>query len=326
MLKRLLKFLTFIFLGVVALLVILGATWYHSDVSVKDLEPKYFTTESSYLRVGEDKIHVRESGSGSPLFLLHGSFASLHTWAGWQNELSKHFRTISLDFPGHGLTGPNASKRYTTSDYEKLVFEIADQLKLDSFYVAGNSMGGQVAWQMALHNPSRVKKLILVDAAGFWKLPGTSNQRQSRPFIFRLLQMDWIANTMVKITPKFLFRQNLRQVYGNPAKVKEEDVDRFYDLMMREGNREATMQRLRQRGPDLQDSIRFIQTSTLIIWGEKDAWIPVANAYRFKDAIEGAQLHILPQAGHVPMEEIADESVQPVLNFLQDKPGQQRPQ
>ncbi|MFM8912373.1 MAG: alpha/beta fold hydrolase [Flammeovirgaceae bacterium] len=326
MLKRLLKFIGFLVGGLLALVLVLATVWYQADVPVSELEPKYFTPESRYVMVGEEKVHVRDIGKGTPLFLLHGSFASLHTWAGWQTNLSQHFRTISIDLPGHGLTGPSATNRYTTNDYGQLVFDLADQLQIDTFHVAGNSMGGQVAWQMALRNPTRVKKMVLVDAAGFWQLPGTGDQKQSHPFIFKLLQTDWIANLLVKITPKFLFRQNLKQVYGNPTKVKKENVDRFFDLMMREGNRTATLQRLRQRGKDLQDSIAMIQSPTLILWGEKDAWIPVANAQRFHKAINSSQLHIFPQAGHVPMEEIPEESAQVALDFLQYKPREQRQQ
>jgi pimeloyl-ACP methyl ester carboxylesterase len=271
--------------------------------------------------VDGSNIHVRQQGKGTPIFLLHGSFASLHTWDAWEREMSKHYKTISLDFPGHGLTGPVASQKYSTDDYEQLVIRLADLLKIDTFFVAGNSMGGQVAWKMALHYPTRVKKLVLIDAAGYWKIsPDSSSKKQSRPFIFKLLQSDVIAKSMIKITPRFLFKMNLKQVYGDPTKVKEADVDRFYDLMLREGNRASTMQRLRQPGKDLQDSIQYVSTPTLIIWGEKDAWIPVSNAYRFKKDIKDAELKVFEGAGHVPMEEIPSETVAAALQFLQNKP------
>lgn len=321
MVKKITRFLGYSLGAILLIILALGIAWYQSDIPAEELEKKYFVQGSSYLPVGPDKIHVRQQGVGTPIFLLHGSFASLHTWQAWEKELSQHYRTISLDFPGHGLTGPSASVRYSTDDYEKLVFEIADQLNIDSFYVAGNSMGGLVAWKMALHSPARVKKLILVDAAGFWKISiDSASKKQSRPFIFKLLQNDLVANVAVKITPKFLFRYNLKQVYGDPAKVKEKDVDRFYDLMMRAGNRLATMQRLRQPGKNLQDSIRSIKVPTLILWGKKDAWIPVSNAYQFKDAILHSQLTIFDGAGHVPMEEIPEQTVKEALNFLQQKP------
>ncbi len=322
MIRRILKYLSYTLLVLIGLLVIVCLAWYRSDIEVSELEPTYFTPQSSYIQVNDAKLHVRQRGSGPAIFLLHGSFASLHTWNGWENELEKSFHTISVDFPGHGLTGPTASAKYSTDDYAQLIFKLADQLKIDSFYVAGNSMGGQVAGKMALHHPERVKKLILVDAAGYLRVDTTSKSaKQNRPFIFKLLQNDFAAKFLVKITPRFLFRWNLKQVYGNPDAVREEDVNRFYDLMMRSGNREATMQRLRQPGKDLQDSIRFITTPTLILWGEEDRWIPVANAYRFKKDIPYSHLIVWQGLGHVPMEEQPQTTVASILPFLNNKPG-----
>ena len=322
MIMRIIKFVAIATGSILALLMVLLLVWYRSDIPVEELEPTYFTPQSSYLIVNNSKVHVRQQGKGPAIFLLHGSFSSLHTWAEWESELSKNHKTISLDFPGHGLTGPNATNRYSTDDYESLVFGLADQLKIDTFYVAGNSMGGQVAWKMALHHPEKVKKLILIDAAGYWKITSDkTSKKQSRPFIFKLLQNDLVAKTMIKITPRFLFKWNLKQVYGNPEIVKEKDVDRFYDLMLREGNRAATMQRLRQPGKELQDSIKFIHTPTLIIWGAKDTWIPLENGYHFNSDIKGSELKIFAEAGHVPMEESPEETVKAALNFLQNKPG-----
>jgi pimeloyl-ACP methyl ester carboxylesterase len=321
MFKRIIKYGGIVILTILGVVVILVAFWYREDTPVNKLESNYLTLQSSYITVDSSKIHVRQQGKGTALFLLHGSFASLHTWEAWERELSKRYHTISLDFPGHGLTGPVASQKYSTDDYERLVIRLADHLQVDTFFVAGNSMGGQVAWKLALHYPARIKKLILIDAAGYWKISAdSSSKKQSRPFIFKLLQSDVIAKSMIKITPRFLFKMNLKQVYGDPTKVKEEDVDRFYDLMLREGNRASTMQRLRQPGKDLQDSIRYISAPTLIIWGEKDAWIPVSNAYRFKEDIKDAELKVFEGAGHVPMEEIPNETVSAALQFLQNKP------
>lgn len=321
MITRLSRFIGFAILFVLGIIVVLCASWYRQDIPVTKLESNYLTPQSSYVTVDSSKIHVRQQGKGTALFLLHGSFASLHTWDAWERELSKRYHTISLDFPGHGLTGPIASQKYSTDDYERIVIRLADQLQIDTFFVAGNSMGGQVAWKLALHHAARVKKLVLVDAAGYWKIStDSSSKKQSRPFIFKLLQSDMIAKIMIKITPRFFFKMNLKQVYGDATKVKEADVDRFYDLMLREGNRASTMQRLRQPGKDLQDSIRYISAPTLIIWGEKDAWIPVSNAYRFKEDIKDAELKVFEGAGHVPMEEISSETVSAVLQFLQNKP------
>ncbi|HRJ28464.1 MAG TPA: alpha/beta hydrolase [Cyclobacteriaceae bacterium] len=313
--KRSIYIVIVILLGIILLL----AFNYKADIPVEALEEKYFTPESAYLDVDDVKLHLRKRGEGPALFLIHGSFASLHTWQDWENELSKSFTTISMDLPGHGLTGPTKAEDYTTDYYAKLIFNLADELMIDTFYVAGNSMGGNVAWKMALHHPERVKKLILIDAAGFWKITSDSTTKPSkRPFIFKLLSNDAVGKAFTKITPYFLFNRNLQQVYGDKTKVKSETIDRYYELMLREGNREATLKRLRNSGSDLQDSIRFIKTPTLILWGAQDAWIPVEHAHRFHEAIKNSTLIIFNGAGHVPMEEIPDESVEAALSFLKE--------
>jgi pimeloyl-ACP methyl ester carboxylesterase len=282
------------------------------DIPVQKLEEKYFTPESKYVQVLDAKVHIRTRGSGSPILLLHGSFSSLHTWQDWEDELSKSYTTISLDFPGHGLTGPNETETYTTDYYTKLVLALADSLKLDTFYVAGNSMGGTVAWKLALRAPERVKKLVLIDAAGFWN----ANKNTKRPWIFNALQNPLFGAGFTHITPKFVFNLNMKQVYGNENLVRQEVTDRYYELMLREGNREATLKRISQDEPDQSNTIQQITAPTLILWGKKDRWIPVENAYLFHKAITGSTLVVLDEAGHVPMEEVPSESVEHVLTFL----------
>lgn len=318
MLKKFFRYLGFSLGGLVLLIIILLTAWYKSDIPVQELEGQYFTPESSYIVVGDARLHVRQRGKGPAVFLIHGSFASLHTWAAWEEEMSKTFKTISMDLPGHGLTGPVPSQRYSTDDYEQLVMHLADQLAIDTFYVAGNSMGGNVGWKMALHHPDRVKKIILVDAAGFGHLINDSENKNtgSTPLIFRMLQSDWVGRLMMKITPRFLVKINMQQVYGDPSKIKPGDVDRFYDLILREGNRKATLERIRHPGRDLQDSIRFIRVPTLILWGEKDHWIPVQHANHFNSLIQNSSLKIYPTAGHIPMEELPAETVAEAIAFF----------
>ncbi|MBX2945500.1 MAG: alpha/beta hydrolase [Cyclobacteriaceae bacterium] len=317
--KKLSKWLGYGILIVFVTIFLFLAFNYKADIPVEALEEKYFTPESAYLEIDDVKLHLRKRGEGPAIFLIHGSFASLHTWQGWENELSKSFTTISMDLPGHGLTGPTKAEDYTTDYYAKLIFNLADKLMIDTFYVAGNSMGGNVAWKMALHQPDRIKKLILVDAAGFWKITSDSTIKPTkRPFIFTLLSNDAVGKVSTKITPYFLFKSNLQHVYGDKTKAKSETIERYYELMLREGNREATLKRLRNSGRDLQDSIPFIKTPTLILWGKKDAWIPVEHAHRFHQAIEHSRLIIFDHAGHVPMEETPNQSVEAALSFLKE--------
>ena len=288
------------------------------DIAVQELEKEYFTPQSRYVQLHDAKVHIRIRGKGSYVFLLHGSLASLHTWQAWEDTLSTIFTTVSLDLPGHGLTGPNKSENYTIDNFERLVFELADSLKVDTFSLVGNSMGGQVAWQAALHKPDRVKNLILIDAAGFVTAAG-DQQNKDAPLIFKLLRSKHAAFTLEHITPRWMFSLNIKQVYANPDLITSQLIDRYYKLTLRQGNRHATWLRFQQlQKPDV-DSLNFISVPTLIIWGEEDKWINIQNAHQFKNAIRGSKLVIIPNAGHTPMEELPRESVIPVFEFLKPK-------
>ncbi|OOG74943.1 alpha/beta fold hydrolase [Algoriphagus sp. A40] len=294
---------------------------YRSDIPAEEIAAKYQTPESHFIEVNGINLHVRILGEGEPIILLHGSFSSLHTWDIWQRELSPYFMTISLDFPGHGLTGPDELQRYSVQDYSELVLSLAEKLNLRKFHLAGNSMGGAVALQLASARPDKVLTLNLVDASGAPRietrsLDSTQNQaRGSGAWIFKLIENPLISGIFLKCTPKFLFARNMKEVYADESKIQEKTTDRYYELMLREGNRQATLDRIKiPRNSEI--DFERLTMPTLILWGGKDSWIPLSNAYALEKAIPGSNLIVFDQAGHVPMEEIPTESVAEYLAFL----------
>ena len=311
-------------LGVLLLLVVLFlASLYRPDFSAEEVNAKYLTPESQFIEVGGIRVHVRIMGKGEPIFLLHGSFASLHTWEPWQQELSPYYQTISLDFPGHGLTGPDSLKRYSTKDYSQLVYELAQKLNLPKDHLAGNSMGGGVALQLASDHPDQVLSLNLIDAAGATaperKTADSTAQKKTSSggaWIFQVARHPLFSKLLLSCTPKFLFELNMKQVYGDDTKVTDEVTTRYYELLLREGNRRATLDRLSM--PRKGNSIQFerLTMPTLILWGALDTWIPLSQGQRLQQLIPGANLVVFDTAGHVPMEEIPTETVAEYLSFL----------
>ena len=316
-LKRTVKLLVGLVLSCIFLLLM----FYRGDIPAEEISEKYRTPESHFIEVNGMNVHVRFLGDGEPVFLLHGSFSSLHTWDIWQKELSPYFMTISVDFPGHGLTGPDSLKRYSIQDYSDLVLALAEKLNLEKFHLAGNSMGGAVAMQVASAQPERVLSLNLIDAAGAPRIePKNSDSTQTRSrgggaWVFKLIENPIFSKVLLKCTPRFLFAMNMKEVYGDESKIGLETTDRYFELMLREGNRQATLDRL---STPRNSSISFerLTMPTLILWGRKDSWIPVSQAYALEKAIPGSNLVIFDQAGHVPMEEIPTESVAEYLAFL----------
>ncbi|WP_057937945.1 alpha/beta fold hydrolase [Algoriphagus resistens] len=313
--KRTLKVLFVLALTLIFFMLLI----FRSDIPAAQIEEKYGTAQSHFIEVNGINVHVRIMGEGDPVFLLHGSFSSLHTWDIWQQELSPYFLTISLDFPGHGLTGPDELKRYSLTDYSQLVLLLAEKLNLDQFHLAGNSMGGSVAMQIASTRPDKVLSLSLIDAVSAIPSEELSfNSGEPKPneaWIFKFATTPIISSALMKCTPRFLFAMNLRQVYSDFDKITEEVIDRYYELMLREGNRQATLDRLRAPG-EMRIDYERLTMPTLIMWGEDDSWIPVAQAYSLEKAISGSKLIVFEAVGHVPMEEIATESVAKYLSFL----------
>jgi pimeloyl-ACP methyl ester carboxylesterase len=311
-------------LGFLLLLVVLFlSSLYRPDFSAEEVNAKYLTPESKFIEVGGIRVHVRIMGEGDPIFLLHGSFASLHTWEPWQQELSPYYQTISLDFPGHGLTGPDSLKRYSTKDYSQLVYDLAQRLNLPKYHLAGNSMGGGVALQLASDHPEQVLSLNLIDAAGATaperKSADSTAQKKTSSggaWIFQVARHPLFSKLLLSCTPKFLFELNMKQVYGDDAKVTDEVTTRYYELLLREGNRRATLDRLSM--PRKGNSIQFerLTMPTLILWGALDTWIPISQGQRLQQLIPGANLVVFDTAGHVPMEEIPTETVAEYLSFL----------
>lgn len=112
--------------------------------------------------------HLRDQGdpNGEPLVLLHGASLSLHSWEPWVELLERHFRVISLDLPGHGLTGATVEADYTIDGVVEFVDELLTQLGIRRFHLSGRSMGGRAAWIYTLLYPERIDRLILIDASG----------------------------------------------------------------------------------------------------------------------------------------------------------------
>jgi pimeloyl-ACP methyl ester carboxylesterase len=306
-------FLVVIVLLLAALAVVL-ALGYAPDRPVDSLLARWAPPPSAFIVVKGQRVHYRDEGPREdplPLVLIHGTSASLHTWEGWVGELKGRRRVISFDLPGFGLTGPNAAGDYRGATYARFVLDLMDELKVQRFVVAGNSLGGEVAWRTVLAAPERVDRLILVDAAGYAFEP------KSIPIGFRIARIPVLNRLGEILLPRALVEASVRKVYGDPSRVTPALVDRYYELTLREGNRPALGQRLRQMTPGA-DAARIaeLKLPTLILWGGRDQLIPPENSRRFLADIAGSRLVMFDDLGHVPHEEDPARSVAPVRQFL----------
>lgn len=284
------------------------------DRPLDELTARWAPPPSQFVEIDGMSVHLRDQGrrdDPEPILLLHGTSASLHTWEGWVKELARQRRVISLDLPGFGLTGPFPDGDYRVEHYTQFLLALLDHLRVNRVVLVGNSFGGQLAWRFALAHPERSARLVLVDAAGY------PRNAESVPIGFRLAGIPALAPLMGRLLPRSMIESSVRNVYGDPDKVDDGLVERYYQLTLRAGNRQALRQRFAQApSGELHERIGELELPTLIIWGGRDRLIPVSNAERFAADIEGSQLVLFEALGHVPQEEEPQRTVAVLISFL----------
>tara|TARA_B110000003_G_scaffold245068_1_gene254599 strand:+ start:676 stop:1596 length:921 start_codon:yes stop_codon:yes gene_type:complete len=301
-------YLKIFLINLIFIIFLLGLFAISPNKSFEELAPKYAAAPSEFMEVKGLKIHYRDQGQGYPIVLIHGTGASLHTWDAWTEELIKTYRVIRLDLPAYGLTGQDPQKRYSSIDYVNLLDAFLDQLGVKEFHLGGNSLGGLVSWLYASYHDQKVNKLLLLNPSGF--------PFDSTPMVIKLAKTP-ILNYFVRyITPKSFIKKNLKEVYYNDDLITKENIDRYYDLTLFEGNRDAFIDRSFVERENYTDRLSLIQSPALVLWGENDEWIPVEDSEKFKAHLNNIKVVIMPKTGHIPMEERPKESVTIALDFL----------
>jgi len=301
---------------VLALLVGAGIYGYTPDVAHEKLVERYGGAPSKYVQLSDGTTaHYRDQGnsSGVAVLLLHGSSSSLFTWEGWAPMLGVKYRVITVDLPGHGLTGRTPGDNYSFDAYQAFVERFTKAIGVEQFVIGGHSMGGEIAARFTLNLPDRVKALILVDASGV----DVPNLKREEPLGFKLLRTPVIRAGLRWFTPKALVKEGLKKFYVDPNRVTDEQVERYWMLIRHKGNRVALIKRYSLPKPvSLNDRLARMGTPTLILWGEQDRLEPIEVGKLYASSIAGAEAIYLPNVGHVPQEEAPEESAAAVLELL----------
>ncbi len=301
--------------ALIVILVLLMSGGIYSDIPLEKLKKTYANQTSKFIEIDGMQVHYRDEGIGTPIVLIHGTASSLHTWEDWTQELVKNYRVIRMDLPAFGLTGANTSRDYSIENYTLFLNEFLSKLQLESFYLVGNSLGGNIAWSYAADYPEKVKKLVLIDASG---LPTNKDQ----PWIFKLAKTPIINSLFLVLTPKAVIEKNLEQVYEDDAKITDELILRYHQLALRTGNRQAFIDRAKTDftlGASANiEKLKSIQTKTLLLWGAKDQWIPLDNGIRMQKLMSNVNLVVIENSGHVPMEENPKESLKLFFDFINE--------
>lgn len=261
-------------------------------------------------------------GDGPPVVFVHGLAGCWQNWLENLPAAACEHRAIALDLPGFGASQMPA-RPISIRGYAETVAAVCKTLGIESAAVVGNSMGGFVAAELAISQPTLVQRLVLVDAAGL-----STEELQRRPLytLARLARSSGFSS--LARAPAITTRPGLRRL---ALSLLARHPDRFSADLSRAilsgAGKEgfpAALAFLSTHG--IRGRLDQIRCPTLIVWGANDHLVPVADAFELQAAIPDAQLVVFPDCGHVPMIEHPDRFNAIVRRFVSaDSASGERP-
>jgi pimeloyl-ACP methyl ester carboxylesterase len=264
------------------------------------------------IEANQRKVQVLENGSGAPLLYLHG-FADVHSvkenWMPFHEKLAQHARVIAPAHPGCAQTDENKD----VDAIEDVVFhylEVLDALELTHFDLVGSCVGGWIAAELAVHHPEKIRKLILIGATGLF-VPGA-------------LIGDVFMNAQPEYGSSYATLREMLFSSANHPSALEMFPDGKGDL--EDEVRRYQMLRLSSRigfkppyfyNHSLRNRLHRITSPTLVIWGEKDNFVPRSHGETYAKRIPNcSELKIIRGAGHSAQVENPQETAKSIMDFL----------
>jgi pimeloyl-ACP methyl ester carboxylesterase len=260
--------------------------------------------ETGFENLDGIRIAYRRAGSGPVLLLLHGIGGDADQWRGQLEGLADEFTVIAWDTPGYG-DSDDPDGDWRMADYAERLAEFLDRLTPDPVHILGQSWGGVLAQEFYREHSDRVRSLILSDT-----FPGDA----ARPEAERNASLQGRLNALATMTPAEMARARLPMLVpgGTPDAIKQE-IEAMLAAIHPAGYRQAA---IALHHSDERDVLPSITVPVLVIAGEHDRVVPMALSRQLVDGISGAQLEIIPGAGHLSNQEKPDVYNAIVRGFL----------
>lgn len=304
------------FLAIVLALGLTTCTYMGMEtIPVQELESKYQNEHSRYIDIDGLRVHYRDEGDGPTLLLIHNELGSLASWDKWVEEIGDRYRIVRMDLPGFGLTGSASVQDFSRSATVNFLTRFIDELGLTNINLVGSSYGGFTAWNYALDNPDNVSRLILITPIGY---------TQKLPTIIDAFTQPGVETASNYVIPKPVVKVTLDQGFGSQSRLTKDIVNRYHELLMREGNRTSAAKFFKvlkehSKNEHLGIGIKDISVPTFIMWGEQDRWTPIDYLDLWLEDIPDAEFIRYPSVGHFPHEEIPDLTAQDADAFIQGR-------
>lgn len=274
----------------------------------------FHSDHSRFVDVDGVRVHYQEAGDQNApvLVLIHGFASSTLVWSKVFLRLAAAgFRVIAVDMLGFGYSGKPRSGEYTIAGQAGILMGLLDRLNIKRANLVGSSYGGAVAATCALDYAQRVTRLVLI---------GTVNNNQ--PLNYKLMRMfgspvfgDVVSPLL--IGSRRLLRRRMKRVYDRHEWLLDERrVDARHLPLRASGTQRAIIRTVRRWDAErISRDAHLIKQPTLLLWGENDCEIPLADGERLHERIPGSRLIVFLNCGHIPHEEYPEEFTGVVADF-----------
>jgi pimeloyl-ACP methyl ester carboxylesterase len=279
----------------------------------------FHSEHSCFIDVDGIRVHYQDAGDrdAPAMVLIHGFASSTLVWSKVFLKLAAAgYRVIALDLLGYGYSAKPRNGEYTIAGQTKLLTRLLDHLGIPRAIFVGSSYGGAVAATCALDYPDRVEKLILIGAVN-----------NNRPLDFTLMRLfgsplfgDVVSPLL--IGSRRLLRWRMKRVYDRHSWVLDERrVDARHLPLRAAGTQRAIIRTVRSWDAErISRDAHLITQPTLLLWGENDLDIPLADGERLHAEIPGSRLIVFLNCGHIPHEEYPEAFTNVVTDFCKEQP------
>jgi len=278
----------------------------------------FHSEHSCFIDVDGIRVHYQEAGNrhAPALVLIHGFASSTLVWSKVFLRLAEAgYRVIALDMLGYGYSAKPKNGEYTIAGQAKLLTRLLDALGIPRAIFIGSSYGGAVAATCALDYPDRVEKLILVGAV--------NNNRPCEFMLMRFFGSPVLGDIVspLLIGSRRLLRRRMKRVYDRHAWVMDERrVDARHLPLRAARTQRAIINTVRRWDAErISRDAHLITQPTLLLWGENDREIPLADGERLHAEIPGSRFIVFLKCGHLPHEEYPEAFTNVVSDFVKGK-------
>ncbi|MFN2389002.1 MAG: alpha/beta fold hydrolase [Actinomycetota bacterium] len=276
---------------------------------------------------GSTRMSVLVAGDpdAEPLMLVHGLGATKASWLTIVPQLARRYRVIALDLPGFGASSKPRG-RYDAPWFAHHVLALMDAFGHDAAHVAGNSMGGRIAQEMAMSKPDRVRSIACL-------CPATAFSRRPLLLLARLARAE--AGVLVSRLPRGPIRDSVRQMFADPASVEDawfdaavEDFLQVWRSPLARFAFFAAARHIYLEEPDGETGfwarLADMRVPAFYVFGAQDQLIAARSGLEVTKALPSARVEVWRNCGHVPQVEMPDRTARALLGFFGSNAGEAR--